>query len=81
MLRNQHGMAVLEGKKIFEVAEAQDLDLDTANALKSIITNDPIMVNPKFQQPRTIIPHVKMIMTCNNMPHFKATDFFIYFSF
>lgn len=74
MLRNQHGTAVLEGKKIFEVAEAQDLDLDTANALKSVITNDPVMVNPKFQQPRTIIPHVKLVMTCNNMPHFKATD-------
>lgn len=74
LLRNSHGTAILEGKKIFEVAEAQDLDLDTANTLKSIITNDDIYINPKFQLPRTITPHVKLIMTCNNMPRFKVTD-------
>lgn len=74
LLRNSHGTAILEGKKFFEVAEAQDLDLDTANLLKSIITNDDIFINPKFQLPRTIKPHSKMIMTCNNMPRFKVTD-------
>ena len=74
LLRNSHGTAVLEGKLFFEVAEAQDLDLDTANMLKSIITNDDIYVNPKFQLPRTIKPHAKLIMTCNNMPRFKVTD-------
>ena len=74
LLRNSHGTAILEGKKLFEVAEAQDLDLDTANVLKSIITNDDIYVNPKFQLPRTIKPHAKLIMTCNNMPRFKVTD-------
>lgn len=74
LLRNSHGTAILEGKKFFEVAEAQDLDLDTANLLKSIITNDDIYINPKFQLPRTITPHSKMIMTCNNMPRFKVTD-------
>ena len=74
LLKNSHGTAILEGKKFFEVAEAQDLDLDTANTLKSIITNDDIFVNPKFQLPRTIKPHIKLIMTCNNMPRFKVTD-------
>lgn len=74
LLRNSHGTAILEGKKLFEVAEAQDLDLDTANTLKSIITNDDIYINPKFQLPRTIKPHSKLIMTCNNMPRFKVTD-------
>lgn len=74
LLRNSHGTAILEGKKFFEVAEAQDLDLDTANMLKSIITNDDIYINPKFQLPRTIKPHSKMVMTCNNMPRFKVTD-------
>lgn len=74
LLRNGHGTAILEGKKLFEVAEAQDLDLDTANTLKSLITNDDIYINPKFQLPRTIKPHVKMVMTCNNMPRFKVTD-------
>lgn len=74
LLKNSHGTAVLEGKMFFEVAEAQDLDLDTANMLKSIITNDDIYVNPKFQLPRTIRPHAKLIMTCNNMPRFKVTD-------
>lgn len=74
LLKNSHGTAVLEGKTFFEVAEAQDLDLDTANLLKSIITNDDIYVNPKFQSPRTIKPHAKLIMTCNNMPRFKVTD-------
>jgi hypothetical protein len=74
LLRNSHGTAILEGKKFFEVAEAQDLDLDTANLLKSIITNDDIYINPKFQLPRTIKPHSKLIMTCNNMPRFKVTD-------
>ena len=74
LLKNSHGTAVLEGKKFFEVAEAQDLDLDTANLLKSIITNDDIYINPKFQLPRTIKPHTKLIMTCNNMPRFKVTD-------
>lgn len=74
MLRNLHGTALLEGKKLFEVAEAQDLDLDTANTLKSIVTNDDIYVNPKFQQQRIVKPHTKMIMTCNNMPKFKVTD-------
>lgn len=74
LLKNSHGTAILEGKKFFEVAEAQDLDLDTANMLKSIITNDDIFVNPKFQLPRTIKPHAKIIMTCNNMPRFKVTD-------
>ncbi len=74
LLKNSHGTAILEGKKIFEVAEAQDLDLDTANTLKSIITNDDIYINPKFQLPRTITPHTKLIMTCNNMPRFKVTD-------
>lgn len=74
LLRNSHGTAILEGKKLFEVAEAQDLDLDTANMLKSIITNDEIYINPKFQLPRTIKPHTKLIMTCNNMPRFKVTD-------
>ena len=74
LLRNSHGTAILEGKKLFEVAEAQDLDLDTANTLKSMITNDEIYINPKFQLPRTIKPHIKLIMTCNNMPRFKVTD-------
>lgn len=74
LLRNSHGTAILEGKKIFEVAEAQDLDLDTANVLKSMITNDDIYINPKFQLPRSIKPHIKLIMTCNNMPRFKVTD-------
>jgi hypothetical protein len=74
MLRNSHGTAILEGKKLFEVAEAQDLDLDTANILKSMITNDDIYINPKFQLPRKIKPHIKLIMTCNNMPRFKVTD-------
>lgn len=74
LLKNSHGTAVLEGKLFFEVAEAQDLDLDTANMLKSIITNDDIYVNPKFQLPRTIKPHSKLIMTCNNMPRFRVTD-------
>lgn len=74
LLRNAHGTAVLEGKMFYEVAEAQDLDLDTANMLKSIITNDDIFVNPKFQLPRKIKPHAKLIMTCNNMPRFKVTD-------
>lgn len=74
LLRNSHGTAILEGKKFFEVAEAQDLDLDTANLLKSIITNDDIYINPKFQLPRTIKPHAKLVMTCNNMPRFKVTD-------
>lgn len=74
LLRNSHGTAILEGKKLFEVAEAQDLDLDTANVLKSIITNDDIYINPKFQLPRKFKPHAKLIMTCNNMPRFKVTD-------
>lgn len=74
LLKNSHGTAILEGKKLFEVAEAQDLDLDTANTLKSMITNDDIYINPKFQLPRTIKPHIKLIMTCNNMPRFKVTD-------
>lgn len=74
LLKNSHGTAILEGKKLFEVAEAQDLDLDTANTLKSMITNDDIYINPKFQLPRKIKPHIKMIMTCNNMPRFKVTD-------
>lgn len=74
LLRNSHGTAILEGKKLFEVAEAQDLDLDTANLLKSIITQDNIYINPKFQLPRTFKPHTKLIMTCNNMPRFKVTD-------
>lgn len=74
LLKNSHGTAILEGKLFFEVAEAQDLDLDTANLLKSIITNDEIYINPKFQLPRTIKPHSKLIMTCNNMPRFKVTD-------
>ena len=74
LLRNSHGTAILEGKKLFEVAEAQDLDLDTANTLKSMITNDEIYINPKFQLPRTVKPHIKLIMTCNNMPRFKVTD-------
>ena len=74
LLKNSHGTAILEGKLFFEVAEAQDLDLDTANLLKSIITNDEIYINPKFQLPRTIKPHTKLIMTCNNMPRFKVTD-------
>lgn len=74
LLRNSHGTSILEGKKLFEVAEAQDLDLDTANTLKSMITNDDIYINPKFQLPRKIKPHIKMIMTCNNMPRFKVTD-------
>lgn len=74
LLKNTHGTAILEGKLFFEVAEAQDLDLDTANLLKSIITNDEIYINPKFQLPRKIKPHSKLIMTCNNMPRFKVTD-------
>lgn len=74
LLKNSHGTAVLEGKNLFEVAEAQDLDLDTANMLKSMITNDDIYINPKFQLPRKIKPHIKLIMTCNNMPRFKVTD-------
>ena len=74
LLKNSHGTAILEGKLLFEVAEAQDLDLDTANLLKSIITNDEIYINPKFQLPRIIKPHAKLIMTCNNMPRFKVTD-------
>ena len=74
LLKNSHGTAILEGKMFFEVAEAQDLDLDTANLLKSIITNNDVYVNPKFQLPRTIKPHAKLIMTCNNMPRFKVTD-------
>lgn len=74
LLRNSHGTAILEGKKLFEVAEAQDLDLETANMLKSIITNDDIYINPKFQLPRKFKPHIKLIMTCNNMPRFKVTD-------
>jgi Predicted ATPase len=74
LLKNGHGTAILEGKNLFEVAEAQDLDLDTANMLKSMITNDDIYINPKFQLPRKIKPHIKMIMTCNNMPRFKVTD-------
>ena len=74
LLKNSHGTATLEGKMFFEVAEAQDLDLDTANLLKSIITNNDIYVNPKFQLPRTIKPHAKLIMTCNNFPRFKVTD-------
>lgn len=74
LLRNSHGTAILEGKKLFEIAEAQDLDLDTANVLKSMITNDTIYINPKFQLPRHFKPHIKLIMTCNNMPRFKVTD-------
>lgn len=74
LLKNSHGTAILEGKLFFEVTEAQDLDLDTANLLKSIITNDDIYINPKFQLPRTIKPHSKLIMTCNNMPRFRVTD-------
>lgn len=74
LLKNSHGTSILEGKIFFEVAEAQDLDLDTANLLKSIITNDSVFINPKFQLPRTIKPHSKLIMTCNNMPRFKVTD-------
>lgn len=74
LLKNSHGTAILEGKLFFEITEAQDLDLDTANLLKSIITNDDIYINPKFQLPRTIKPHSKLIMTCNNMPRFKVTD-------
>lgn len=74
LLRNSHGTAILEGKNFFEVAEAQDLDLDTANVLKSMITNDDIYINPKFQLPRKIKPHIKLVMTCNNMPRFKITD-------
>lgn len=74
LLKNSHGLAVLEGKKLFEIAEGQDLDIDTANMLKSIITNDSVYINPKFQLPRTIKPHAKMIMTCNSVPRFKVTD-------
>ena len=74
MLKGSHGTASLEGKIIYEVAEAQDLDLDTANLLKSMITNDIIGINPKFERQRMIKPHVKMIMTCNNMPRFRVSD-------
>lgn len=74
LLKNSHGTAILEGKKLFEVAEAQDLDLDTANMLKSIITQNELYINPKFQLPRQIKPHDKLIMTCNNMPRFRVTD-------
>lgn len=73
-LKGSHGTSLLEGKKFFEVCEAQDLDLDTANMLKSMITNDTIYVNPKFEHQRQFTPHLKMIMTCNSMPHFKVTD-------
>lgn len=74
LLKNSYGTATLEGKKIFEITEAQDLDHNTANMLKDFITNDDIYINPKFQLPRTIKPHLKMIATCNNTPRFKITD-------
>lgn len=74
MLQGSHGTATIEGKMLFEVAEAQDLDLQLANNLKSFITNDSIVINPKFEHPREIKPHLKLIMTCNNVPRFKVSD-------
>ena len=74
LVRNIHGSWILEGKKLLELTEAQDLDLDTANLLKNFITQNAISINPKFEQPRTIQPHAKMVITCNNVPRFKVTD-------
>lgn len=74
MISGTHGTATLEGKLMFEVAEAQDLDINLANNLKSLITNDSITINPKFEHTREIMPHIKLIMTCNNVPRFKVSD-------
>lgn len=73
-LRNQYGGVLIEGKMLYEVAEAQDLDHDTANMLKSYITNEDIFINPKYQLQRMFKPHVKLIMTSNQLPYFRATD-------
>ena len=73
-LRGSHGTSILESKLVFEVTEAQDIDVDTFNLLKSVISNDDIIINPKFQQQRKFKPHSKIIMTCNNYPRWKVTD-------
>ena len=73
-LRGSHGTATLEGKLLCEVTEAQDIDVDTFNLLKDIISNNDIIINPKFQQQRKFKPHIKLIMTCNNYPKWKVTD-------
>lgn len=73
-LKTTHGTTMLEGMKLFEVSESQDLDHGTANNLKDIITQDMIFINPKHQHQRMVKPHAKLIMSCNSMPVFRTTD-------
>lgn len=73
-LKGSHGTSILESKILFEITEAQDIDVDTFNLLKDVISNNDIIINPKFQQQRKFRPHAKVIMTCNNYPRWKVTD-------
>lgn len=73
-IKNQHGTALFEGKALFEISEAQDLDNDAANMIKDIITGQEIYVNPKFERQRMVKPHLKLIMACNTFPRFRGTD-------
>lgn len=66
--------SLMEGKHLILTHEMNCAELTNIDAVKAVISGDPIIIEAKGVQPKTFVPSVKILLAANSLPLLKQVD-------
>jgi P4 family phage/plasmid primase-like protien len=67
-------LAMMKGKRFGIFQEPEHNDQIHVGQMKELTGGDKFLARPLFKDPIVIQPQIKLLLTCNNLPHIPATD-------
>ncbi len=67
-------LAMIKGRRFGVFQEPEHNDKIHVGQMKELTGGDKFLARPLFKDPIIIKPQIKLLLTCNNLPHIPATD-------
>merc|ERR1711916_25596 len=67
-------LAMIKGRRFGVFQEPEGNDKIHVGQMKELTGGDKFMARPLFKDPIEIKPQIKLLLTCNNLPHIPARD-------
>ena len=67
-------LAMIKGKRFGVFQEPEHNDKIHVGQMKELTGGDKFLARPLFKDPIIVKPQIKLLLTCNNLPHIPATD-------
>jgi len=67
-------LAMIKGRRFGVFQEPEGNDKIHVGQMKELTGGDKFMARPLFKDPIEVKPQIKLLLTCNNLPHIPARD-------